>query len=162
VEKRGIKEYAAFLQATEASRLAEIGNCPAVRAKASASLQHYPDGVNRPRVYIVFALCEEEAKAQIGVDGLAHEYPENALVHCDLLYVVAGGGAHTDSVGCTGGNYYERGGCSGRPALRLQKRSDQLRWRWRMVAICWTSVSRAANSGGVSDCMPSERAFSGW
>jgi hypothetical protein len=74
-------EYAAFLQATEASRLAEIGNCPAARAKASASLQHYPDGVNRPQVFIVFALCGEEAKAQIGVGGLAHEYPEDTLVH---------------------------------------------------------------------------------
>jgi eukaryotic-like serine/threonine-protein kinase len=88
VEKRGIKEYAAFLQATEASRLAEIGNCPAARAKASASLQHYLDGVNRPQAFIVFALCGEDAKAQNGVDGLAHEYPEDTLVHLEYRPVV--------------------------------------------------------------------------
>jgi eukaryotic-like serine/threonine-protein kinase len=80
-EKSGDLEFAAEMGADEAAQLAVVGDCPASRAAAAASLQRYPSGDNRRLVAAALAYCGDEAKAASLLNELLKEYPSDTFLN---------------------------------------------------------------------------------
>jgi eukaryotic-like serine/threonine-protein kinase len=80
-EKSDDKEFAAGVDAGEATQLALVEDCPSSRAAAAASLQRYPSGGNRRLVATALAYCGDEAKAVSLLNELLKGYPSDTFLN---------------------------------------------------------------------------------
>jgi tetratricopeptide (TPR) repeat protein len=87
-EKAGMREFAAFQEATQALRLGVAGDCASSRAAATSSLLHFPDGSNRDYAFVALAMCGDAAKAKQGLDALEKEYPDGTLLQLQFKPVL--------------------------------------------------------------------------
>jgi eukaryotic-like serine/threonine-protein kinase len=79
-EKTGMREFSAFMDATQGLSFGIAGDCASGRAAANASLQRFPDGFNREVAFIALALCGDAAKAKQGFEAFEKQYPDDTLL----------------------------------------------------------------------------------
>jgi eukaryotic-like serine/threonine-protein kinase len=77
--RNGMKEFAAVLKATAATRLAHHGDCVAAKALVRASLEAVPDGDNRRFAALTLAECGDPAAKKI-IEAESNEHPLDSVV----------------------------------------------------------------------------------
>lgn len=88
--RNGIKEFAAFQPAMEATRDAVYGDCSTARTEAATSLAQMPDGFNRSTAAFALAVCGDIAKAGKLMAEEGKKHPEDTFIQNAYIPVVQG------------------------------------------------------------------------
>jgi len=74
-------EFSAVVVALSGVAHSLVGDCAPAKAKAAASLQEFPDGVNRGPASVALAVCGEAARATKLIDARVKQYPNDTMLN---------------------------------------------------------------------------------
>jgi serine/threonine protein kinase/Tfp pilus assembly protein PilF len=83
-----MKEFAAFLAATEALRDAAHGSCAAAREEAAVSLAQVAEGFNRPTAALALAQCGDISRAQRLVADESRKHPQDTFTRAEYVPLI--------------------------------------------------------------------------